>query len=233
VDAFALHCPNCGSAVDAGAARCPYCQGQLATISCPQCFALIFDGAVFCPRCGTRRTRVESDGAVSGCPGCGGTLHQVAVGVAALLECARCDGVWLDAAQFERICADHEAQAAVLHRQRRDPSVTPAGPVRYRPCLRCRKMMNRVNFGRLSGTVVDVCRGHGTFLDAGELHAIVTFIQSGGLERMREREIEELRDEHRRLRQAQDEAHRSDGRHAGTSWTGADLQDLLDALKIR
>jgi hypothetical protein len=28
-------------------------------------------------------------------------------------------------------------------------------------------MMNRVNFGRLSGTVVDVCRGHGTYLDAG------------------------------------------------------------------
>ena len=31
-------------------------------------------------------------------------------------------------------------------------------------------MMNRMNFGRLSGTVVDVCSGHGTFLDAGELH---------------------------------------------------------------
>ena len=40
-------------------------------------------------------------------------------------------------------------------------------------------MMNRVNFGRLSGTVIDVCRGHGTFLDGGELHAIVTFIHRG------------------------------------------------------
>ena len=39
-------------------------------------------------------------------------------------------------------------------------------------------MMNRVNFGRLSGTIVDVCKGHGTFLDPGELHRIVEFIRS-------------------------------------------------------
>ena len=41
--------------------------------------------------------------------------------------------------------------------------------------------MNRVNFARISGVVVDVCKGHGTFLDPGELHAIVQFIHGGGL----------------------------------------------------
>jgi hypothetical protein len=76
-------------------------------------------------------------------------------------------------------------------------------PVRYRPCLRCGKMMNRVNFGRISGAVVDVCRGHGTFLDAGELHQIVSFIQQGGLERVRQLEIAQLREEQQRLRDAQ------------------------------
>ncbi len=60
-------------------------------------------------------------------------------------------------------------------------------------------MMNRVNFGKLSGAVIDVCRGHGTFLDAGELHQIVTFIQDGGLDRARARKIEELREGERRL----------------------------------
>ena len=49
-------------------------------------------------------------------------------------------------------------------------------------------MMNRMNFGTLSGAIIDVCRGHGTFLDAGELHQIVTFIQQGGLDRARARE---------------------------------------------
>jgi hypothetical protein len=50
---------------------------------------------------------------------------------------------------------------------------------------------------------VDVCRGHGTFLDAGELHAIVRFIQGGGLDRARQRQIEDLKEQERQLRAAQ------------------------------
>ena len=60
--------------------------------------------------------------------------------------------------------------------------------------------MNRLNFGRLSGTIVDVCKGHGTFLDAGELHAIVRFIQGGGLDRARQRQIDDLKEQEQRLR---------------------------------
>ena len=63
--------------------------------------------------------------------------------------------------------------------------------------------MNRMNFGRRSGTVVDVCRGHGTFLDRGELHQVVRFVHEGGLERARLAEIEELREEQRRLQSLQ------------------------------
>ena len=51
----------------------------------------------------------------------------------------------------------------------------------------------------MSGTVIDVCRGHGTFLDSGELHAIVTFITEGGLDRARQREKDDLEEERRRL----------------------------------
>ena len=81
---------------------------------------------------------------------------------------------------------------------------TPAGAMWRRgrqvpTCLRCGKMMNRVNFGRLSGAVVDVCRGHGTYLDAGELHQIVEFIRGGGIERARQRQLEEMRQEKRDL----------------------------------
>ena len=71
-------------------------------------------------------------------------------------------------------------------------------------------MMNRLNFGRRSGTVVDVCRGHGTFLDRGELHQVMRFVQEGGLNRSlrstkagssrhRLAEMKALRDEQRRL----------------------------------
>jgi hypothetical protein len=94
-------------------------------------------------------------------------------------------------------------------------------------------MMNRVNFGRLSGTIVDVCRGHGTFVDAGELHAIVTFIHGGGMERTRQQEVEELKEQQRRLAAAQTLALR--GRTAAdmgsTGWDSAALGEILKALR--
>jgi Zn-finger nucleic acid-binding protein len=137
-------------------------------------------------------------------------MRLLQVGATALLECDACDGIWVEAGAFESLCADKEAQAAVTHRFGQSPA--PAERVRYRPCPRCAKMMNRVNFGRLSGTIVDVCKGHGTFLDPGELHRIVGFIRSGGLERARARQLEELKDQERKLRDAAARAARERGR---------------------
>jgi Zn-finger nucleic acid-binding protein len=197
----------------------------------------MFDGTAFCPACGTRRARTETDATAARCPACANGLQQVAIGTASLLECPRCDGVWVEADAFERICADRESQAAVLHRWATGTRATPAGPVRYRPCVRCGKMMNRTNFGRLSGTVVDVCRGHGTFLDTGELHAVVTFIEQGGLDRLRAREIDDLKAEQRRLKEVQRDAARQatrvDARYdlAAGSWDVTHVLDLLDWLK--
>jgi Zn-finger nucleic acid-binding protein len=210
-DASSLHCPNCGAPADPAARRCRYCEARLATVSCPSCFALIFDGAAFCPRCGARRARAEQDGVGLACPGCREAMRRLDVGSTSMLECGSCDGVWVDAEIFESLCADREAQAAVIHRF--EKSAPPAAErVRYRPCPRCAKMMNRVNFGRLSGTVVDVCKGHGTFLDPGELHSIVRFIQGGGLERARARQLEELKEQERRVRDAEARAARERGR---------------------
>jgi len=139
------------------------------------------------------------------------------LGDAALLECAACDGVWVGAADFERICANREAQAAVLERHRSTvPPDTHRAPIHYRPCVVCGKMMNRVNFGRVSGTVIDVCRGHGTFLDAGELHAIATFIMNGGLDLARQREKDDLVEERHRL--AQLKAQLDHQQSHGTDW---------------
>jgi Zn-finger nucleic acid-binding protein len=183
----------------------------------------MFDGAKFCPSCGARRARSMEKDTHARCPGCKSPLQQFQVGSTALLECAACDGVWLDAAVFEELCADKASQAAVLHRFQ--AATAAKARVKYRPCARCGKMMNRINFGRISGVVVDVCKGHGTYLDPGELHAIVTFIQSGGLDRARERQLEDLKEEGRRLREAETRLARERGRsdpHASlplASWT--------------
>lgn len=228
-DAGALHCPNCGSPAAPGDATCKYCQATLATVSCPSCFALMFEAAIYCQACGARRARIPGNEAQAPCPACRGTLRDVRIGDTALLECERCRGVWVDAATFEHICADREAQAAVLHLA--PAAAAPAAAaVHYRKCVACGKLMNRLNFGRLSGTIVDVCRGHGTYLDAGELHRITRFIQGGGLDRARQRQLEDLKDEERRLRAAARQSNVGEPSVESSSWSGADLLSLLDHL---
>jgi hypothetical protein len=89
-------------------------------------------------------------------------------------------------------------------------------------------MMNRVNFGRVSGTVVDVCRGHGTFLDSGELHSVVTFIHGGGLARMRQYEEEQRRLGARKemlVRPA-----RPSGGADSSAWDAPSLAEMLSEL---
>lgn len=235
-DAASLRCPHCGANVAPDAQRCPYCRGRLATVSCPSCFALMFEGAKFCPSCGLRRPTVDVSETPAKCPGCRTPMEQKAIGGLTLLECPNCDGVWVTAADFEHLCSTAEAQAAVLHHVTPRKQV-PVGRVRYRPCVKCGTMMNRLNFGQISGTVVDVCRGHGTFLDAGELHAIVAFVRDGGLDRAREHKLNELKEQERRLAWNEAKLARESGVHdrsvefrSGT-WTLRGVIELIDLLK--
>jgi Zn-finger nucleic acid-binding protein len=154
-------------------------------------------------------------------------MRDVRLGDTALLECERCRGVWVDAATFEHVVASRETQGAVLHQWPPAARATGSEQIRYRKCVACGKMMNRLNFGRLSGTVVDVCKGHGTFLDAGELHAIVSFIQGGGLDRARQRQIEELKEEQRRLDARQAQHEHSIGGDISVSWSLNDIHVLM------
>jgi Zn-finger nucleic acid-binding protein len=134
-------------------------------------------------------------------------LESVAVGGATLRECARCDGLWVDVESFERVISEREQQSAILgpaalmpEKERGDGE---PNKVRYVPCPECGQLMNRVNFARCSGVVVDVCKGHGTWFDRDELRRIVEFIRGGGLDVSRAREKRELEEERRRLRQEQ------------------------------
>ena len=142
-------------------------------------------------------------------------MHWIRVGDVDLLECAGCDGTWIETAAFDRLCTQREEQAVIAQKAvelKNSGATSPkALPVRYRPCPQCGKMMNRQNFGRLSGTIVDTCSGHGTFLDRGELHQVVKFILEGGLSRMRRAELERLKEEQSRLRELELHLSRSRG----------------------
>jgi len=204
-DLATLRCPSCGAPAASDAGRCLYCQSRLATIGCPVCMALLFQGAAFCPSCGAARSRAqEAQPHTTKCPACKGDMHWVRVGDVDLLECAACDGTWIEADAFEQLCAERDRQADLVQRKpvgRKTAESSAADRVRYRPCPQCGKMMNRLNFARLSGTVVDVCRGHGTFLDRGELHQVVAFILEGGLSRTRQAELAQLKEEESRVRE--------------------------------
>jgi Zn-finger nucleic acid-binding protein len=121
-------------------------------------------------------------------------MAAIRVGSVTLDECAACGGVFVDPPSFERICAEREQQAVVLRASFPAPAVRPPPLDRYWPCPSCGRLMNRQNFARLSGVIVDVCKGHGVWFNHGELQAIVEFIRAGGLERAREREKEDVRD---------------------------------------
>ena len=49
-----------------------------------------------------------------------------------------------------------------------------------RKCPVCDGFMQRRNFRRSSGVIIDCCSRHGTWLDADELEQIAGFILSGG-----------------------------------------------------
>jgi Zn-finger nucleic acid-binding protein len=165
-------------------------------------------------------------------------MREVLIGGTALMECDACHGIWIDTATFEHICADQATQTAVLAQWSPTPRPS-AGEIHYRPCIACGKMMNRMNFGRVSGTVIDVCKGHGVFLDAGELHQVVVFLQSGGLDRARQQQIEDLKEEEERLRslQRQQEIFADHGLHSSSeialssTWTEVGLLGLLNKIK--
>ena len=59
--------------------------------------------------------------------------------------------------------------------------------------------MNRKNFAKISGVIIDECKHHGVWLDGGELERIRIFIADGGLERAQDRKIEKNRQELREL----------------------------------
>lgn len=201
-----LRCPGCGAPASPDDEACGYCRAALTAMACPSCFTPVFRDTRHCPRCGVRTAREElGDWSSSPCPRCAGRFAPVRVGEVELLECGGCGGAWMQPGPFERVCAERETQAAVLagplSEVRR--GAPRAETVRYLPCPECRKHMNRVNFARYSGVIMDVCKEHGTFFDRDELRRIVSFIRDGGMDRARERERERLVDEQRRLRRMQ------------------------------
>jgi Zn-finger nucleic acid-binding protein len=126
------------------------------------------------------------------CPECKEALMKASVGGMDLNQCHRCGGVWLDQELFERVAADREERGAVLGALPGDQArgTLASENVHYRRCPTCGRMMNRTNYGRISGVILDTCKSHGVWFDKDELRRVLEFIQKGGLDKSRERQLQ-------------------------------------------
>lgn len=199
-----LNCPNCGAAVSSDSTQCEFCKSRLKTVGCPKCLGLMFLGSKFCSHCGAEATAVAVDDEKGGrCPRCGVELEGLNIADTHFRECTRCGGLWTNPATFEALCSDQERQSAVLSFIADRNYVVDSVPIKYVPCPDCKQLMNRSNFARMSGVIIDLCKQHGVWFDAGELPKIIEFINGGGLSRAREREKIDLEEERAKVRDEQ------------------------------
>jgi Zn-finger nucleic acid-binding protein len=166
---------------------------------------MMFLGSKHCPHCGAAAVDAASaELPILKCPRCKVDMSSIQIGGEAMRECEQCGGLWIDTRTFDRICASREEQSAMLG----GASLAPPHHlklnadqlrIRYIPCPQCGQLMNRMNFARCSGIIVDICKGHGTWFDRDELREIVEFIRGGGLELSRQKEKHEIEFEREQL----------------------------------
>lgn len=207
-DAAVVRCSSCGAPREEGGTSCKFCgsdftlhERDLHTL-CPTCMTRISDRSRFCHSCGLTISPQESAGEPTdkSCPVCGESspLRSRRLGGEQLsvLECGTCAGLWLGSQVFRLL----EQRAQVRETEEPPPSdptrnvpVTHRDAPLYRPCVECGKLMNRRNYGRKSGVILDVCSSDGIWFDPGELDAVLRWVEEGGLAQARIRTEEERR----------------------------------------
>jgi Zn-finger nucleic acid-binding protein len=224
--------------VAATASACAHCATALLVKACPRCVSRVFHGHKHCPECGAELglAATEATHSPRPCPRCTAALHARRVGDIVIDECGGCFGVFLDHVAIKRVVVDRaqaRADALLGALPRGEVRAVPAaGQKMYLPCPVCHVVMNRKLFAAGTGVIIDVCRSHGTFFDAGELPLVIEFVMNGGLERAERREIERLRETARReLAEARDAARSASFGHVPLERTRAgSLVDLLSSL---
>jgi Zn-finger nucleic acid-binding protein len=162
----------------------------------------------------------RSTPAGAACPRCNGRLAENALHDTVLLDCVQCGGLFVPKPTIDALGdpSSRDLRMAFPRRARR-PEPTQ---VAYLNCPLCASRMNRVNFGKVSGVIVDVCKTDGVWFDQGEVDAVIDFVEEGGLEQARKRESAELEREKDKLR-AERRAYREAGERA-SMWRRDDVE---------
>lgn len=198
-----LHCPSCGAAVKRGVDNCEYCDAHLdfslkgKTIHCPHCFDITSANGNFCIHCAKPVKGLVSVGKVLEdrlCPRCEVPMRGMSMGDFSVVQCAECSGVFVPHETFEMMQETRDAAIFSTHGIAR-ATVETEEVVKYVRCPVCLKMMNRTNFARISGVIIDSCRDHGIWFDPGEVEKIMAFVARGGLQKAKAVEMERYKQE--------------------------------------
>jgi len=192
-------CPVCMARVSGGARFCDHCGSPILVDQ-----AAAAATTMRCPACGPRQLLRS---------------RQFAGEPVAVSECVLCGGLWAERRVFEVLLvrARHGelggAAVAIAGERPAGPAGTAAaggaggagargadaggsaagGGHLYRPCPVCGALMNRQNYGRKSGVILDLCGAHGIWFDLDELPRVLAWIQGGGEARAGQLEAEEAR----------------------------------------
>jgi Zn-finger nucleic acid-binding protein len=119
-------------------------------------------------------------------------MRHEQIGETAMHSCGACGSSWLAPEAFAKLIADRAARGAAAASgaagsgpSKPKPFRLASATTKYLRCPVCDSMMNRVNFGDTSGVIIDTCATHGVWFERDELHAILAFVEQGGLARRR------------------------------------------------
>ncbi len=179
-----MNCSNCGSALPAKSNICTYCESLNDTD-----LRGITDRSV----AGAVAPRV--------CPMCGVNMKHVEVpGYFIIERCDNCYGLFFDPSELEALtdtAVSHVYEVDLIRLKNiiEEEGVKSERDQSYVRCPVCREMMNRQQFGSRSGVVIDRCRLHGVWLDAGELGQVFKWIKAGGRIYDEKRQLDALKRE--------------------------------------
>jgi Zn-finger nucleic acid-binding protein len=170
-------------------------------MNCPCCAAPIPSRGVICSYCG-HRIDVDLQGSGQAladdtvheqrCPDCEQVLDSLILKLGSeanqdnlkVNRCSQCLGLFMQRDILDRILDINVRQPSEInHRLINNLVESNRSQVKdwkYRPCPVCRTLMHRKLQGKRSGVVVDSCRDHGLWLDAGELRQLMEWSRAGG-----------------------------------------------------
>ncbi|WFP50793.1 zf-TFIIB domain-containing protein [Methylomonas sp. EFPC3] len=164
--------------------------------SCANCAAPLPANSQVCRYCGVRNdmdllgrqaVRVADAGVKRQCPNCEIGLQTVALsreGTLHIERCSECFGLFFDPGELEVLLEDSVAPVAdfnlpLLQNINRERYQADR-PVKYLKCPVCQVLMNRMLYGYQSGVVVNRCKGHGVWLDNGQISHLLEWKKAGG-----------------------------------------------------